>query len=141
MPASRTAAPRKGVIGVRLDETTLRAVDKICQDRGVTRSAFMRIAVVEYLGMRSDAQAVGQTMVRILELLEKLDSTIGASGVEMRSMARNMYIQGTLSEALLKSFLYRVPPPSEVEEAGFKARALADYAKLTQEIARKVADG
>jgi hypothetical protein len=135
---TRTTHDQAGKISLRLDATTLDAVDKLCQERSVTRSALLRIAVVEYLGMRSDAQAVGLTLMRILELLEKLDATISASGADLRSMGDSTRIHGQMCEAILKVLLYRVPPPSPVEEAASRARAAADYSALTKEVARRL---
>lgn len=127
------------VVHVRLDDTTLEAVDKLCGDRNVTRSALIRIAVIEYLGMRSESRMLIETIGRMVELLEKLDATTTATGSQVRSMASDATILQTFCEAHLKTFLYRVPPPSEGEEDARRAQALADFAKLTRGVARRVA--
>jgi hypothetical protein len=129
------------VVHVRLDDTTLGAVDKLCEDRNVTRSALVRIAIIEYLGMRSESRMIGETLTRMVDFLEKLDATTSTTRSQVRSMAEETHILATFCEAHLKSFLYRVPPPSEVEDAACRARAAADFEKLTRGVARKVADG
>ena len=124
-------------VTMRLDDALMKAVDGMCEARGVTRSALMRIALLDYLGGRSEAEAIGLTLTRIIDAFEGLQSSLGQIRTDMRRTQENARISGEVQEAILKVLLYRTVPPHE-EDLGAKARALADYAEIAKRIARKV---
>lgn len=124
-------------VGVRLDQATVEVLDKVCADRNVSRSALVRIALLDYLGGRSDSEAIGLTLVRVLDAFEALQTTLAQIRSDVGGTAENTRITSAVMEATLKVLLYRTVPPPD-DDLGAKARAQADYAELTKRIARKI---
>lgn len=97
----------------------------------------MRIAVLDYIGGRSDAEAIGLTLSRVLDAFETQQRILDQIQRDVHGTAQNTRITSAVMEATLKVLLYRTVPPPE-DDLGAKAKAQADYAELTKRIARKL---
>lgn len=122
---------------LRVDDATLRAMDVLCESRNVTRTTVLRMALLDYLGGRSESEAVGLTLARLIDAIEALSSTLGQIRLDVQGTVENTRITAEMIEATLKVLLYRTVPPPE-DDGAARARAASDYAELTKRIARKL---